>query len=1144
MPNLREHRFLAGLLRDKRVLDLSRTGATAEEMLREGGNRLDTSPLADATYDAVLARAESPEELATCLAQLPALLTGNALLALWAHLGPRTEDGVFRFETLLKLLLERFHVATYAFGDGETFRAEWNSYSDSVLIFCRHLKPMSVIPGAAGWDEIYGGSIRGVLPFSLDYLRAWLADAPTVKASALKGRLLFFIQPLPLYNDPVVYQKFFERYLILGEQYRSLGWAVSYATTGALKRLYGSPSTYAPEDFGFPPPIADWREVYRKMLDRRSDPHDPCLRFWSNYIRSLLDRVQPDAVFVWNQSALLDRLTAERGIPLIHNEHALDRAPRPPTYYFDPQGVNAGCSLRGLWPRFAALPLPECCLELVRIYRQRYEQPWLGPVLRADVLRSLSLDPARPTALIPLQVENDSNVLGNSEFASIRDFCNHVLDKLSGAGWNAIVKPHPADPLPAPALSDRPNVRVVGPYYPMGPLVKAADAVHTISSTTGYEALIAGKTVETYGASAYSGIALGPEQTDRFLFLASMLYPVSQRVLKSAKLQEPLLLRAIERKPLWPNPDSIDFERLASSIKSDWLSWEDRAFPATVFPVQPDALGEKLARSEARNEKLEQENIRLHKEIAEAYREKTGIANRHLEWKSALQIVQHQLHEERQKPPTVIQAPPPPPPPPAAAEEPKDRLHTLLDRLQSFTPGFVRWTIRPLYLNLIYYRLYPEQRPRKPRPLLPLAQKVPDEFGSSYEPYIAFKKRAYRNLPREFASLTSGEIPELISVVLPVYNGERYVAASIDSVLSQTYSNLELIVVDDGSTDRTAEILAKYEDETRVRIIHQPNRKLPGALNAGFAHASGELWTWTSHDNIMEPDMLARLAAFLKARPGVQTVYGDETIIDDNGNEVLNSDFCPLYQTPRGSGTICWPRDPGELSFVQNNYVGGCFLYRAWAARLTGPYDEHAFGFEDYDFWMRMNDLFGIAHLGEAQALYRYRLHDSSLSSRDKELQITERVRQFMQFAGERREFFAQPFDITFYGPHPWFAEMAAAYRSAGHNVFELSTFSAETLYRHEVTRAFEKRLAIFGEKPDEPAWLRALDDGCVIAQIAADPTPKADLRFSERAGQSGVFSTQSLREMLYPLLAGSNSIIHARKHRRPKNTHQVPANA
>ena len=112
-----------------------------------------------------------------------------------------------------------------------------------------------------------------------------------------------------------------------------------------------------------------------------------------------------------------------------------------------------------------------------------------------------------------------------------------------------------------------------------------------------------------------------------------------------------------------------------------------------------------------------------------------------------------------------------------------------------------------------------------------------------------------------------------VSVLLPAYNASRYVAGSIESILSQTFQDFELIVVDDGSTDGTLPVLERYARDSRVRIVALPtNRGIAGALNAGLAEANGELIARQDADDVSLPDRFARQIAFLDAHPDVVVV--------------------------------------------------------------------------------------------------------------------------------------------------------------------------------------------------------------------------------------------------------------------------------
>jgi glycosyltransferase involved in cell wall biosynthesis len=207
----------------------------------------------------------------------------------------------------------------------------------------------------------------------------------------------------------------------------------------------------------------------------------------------------------------------------------------------------------------------------------------------------------------------------------------------------------------------------------------------------------------------------------------------------------------------------------------------------------------------------------------------------------------------------------------------------------------------------------------------------------------------------------------LVSIVLPVYNGSVSLAEAVESCLNQSHGNLELIIVDDASTDNTPEIISDYaSQDNRVRPIrHDTNKRLPAALNSGFDVARGELLTWTSHDNLYRPLAVATMANFLEANPDVDVVYAGYTFIDSDGN-ILGRMTAP---------------PPEELPYW--NAVGACFLYRRSLHEILGNYDVTCFLVEDYEYWLRAVDSFRFHALQED--LYLYRVHDESLSHRQLE---------------------------------------------------------------------------------------------------------------------------------------------------------------
>ena len=215
----------------------------------------------------------------------------------------------------------------------------------------------------------------------------------------------------------------------------------------------------------------------------------------------------------------------------------------------------------------------------------------------------------------------------------------------------------------------------------------------------------------------------------------------------------------------------------------------------------------------------------------------------------------------------------------------------------------------------------------------------------------------------------------LISVVMPTYNGEHYIAQAIESILNQTYKKFELIIVNDCSTDNTLSVIEKYTKvDGRIRIVNNPvNRKLPASLNIGFSHAKGEYYTWTSDDNYYGPDAFLKMLNFLQYHHDIQFVFSDYFVVDEKGTIVSKKE--------------CINQSVEEV--LCKNVIGACFLYSSVLHTELNGYDENQFLVEDYDFWLRAYQRYRFGHIGEP--LYYYRIHKASLTSM-RESEINERT--------------------------------------------------------------------------------------------------------------------------------------------------------
>ena len=205
---------------------------------------------------------------------------------------------------------------------------------------------------------------------------------------------------------------------------------------------------------------------------------------------------------------------------------------------------------------------------------------------------------------------------------------------------------------------------------------------------------------------------------------------------------------------------------------------------------------------------------------------------------------------------------------------------------------------------------------------------------------------------------------DLISIVLPVYNGEKYLRESIDSVLAQTFPNWELLIMDDCSTDASPLIAKEYASiDSRIHYYrNEKNLKLPNNLNKGFSFAKGNYLTWTSDDNRYKPQALEVMINKLHETKA-QFAFASCRVIDEKGNEIE-------YITVG---------EKSAMDIVGSNSVGACFLYSREVYKTVGAYDPSMELVEDFDYWQRIFAVFEVAPISEI--LYEYRWHKDALTS-------------------------------------------------------------------------------------------------------------------------------------------------------------------
>jgi len=216
-------------------------------------------------------------------------------------------------------------------------------------------------------------------------------------------------------------------------------------------------------------------------------------------------------------------------------------------------------------------------------------------------------------------------------------------------------------------------------------------------------------------------------------------------------------------------------------------------------------------------------------------------------------------------------------------------------------------------------------------------------------------------------------IPQ-ISVLMPVYNGSAYLADAVESILNQTFSDFEFLIIDDGSTDGTREILKEYQkSDSRILVHSQPHLGLVSALNKGIETATGIFIARMDADDISEPTRLAEQVAFLTQHPDVGVLGAKMKIIDKNKTLQGN------YDVPVFHGLIAW-----NLLFGRS-FAHPTVMIRKDLIRSAGGYKDHLPFVEDTELWLRLIEKTRFANLD--RLLVTYRTHPEATSVKQSKLQ-------------------------------------------------------------------------------------------------------------------------------------------------------------
>lgn len=215
----------------------------------------------------------------------------------------------------------------------------------------------------------------------------------------------------------------------------------------------------------------------------------------------------------------------------------------------------------------------------------------------------------------------------------------------------------------------------------------------------------------------------------------------------------------------------------------------------------------------------------------------------------------------------------------------------------------------------------------------------------------------------QLADMTTLQLQPKVSIIIPVFNGANYMREAIDSALSQTYANIEVIVVNDGSCDNgvTESIALSYGE--RIRYFSKTNGGVSSALNLGISHMLGEYFSWLSHDDIYLPSKIQEQVEFLK--------------LSNCDNLILYSDFEVFYEDGESPDNLCSDGVMPQLFrpwLTAKSSLHGCtLLIPKNAFDNCGYFNEELRATQDYDLWFRLSHQYSFIHL--KRSLVRSRQH-------------------------------------------------------------------------------------------------------------------------------------------------------------------------
>ncbi len=286
--------------------------------------------------------------------------------------------------------------------------------------------------------------------------------------------------------------------------------------------------------------------------------------------------------------------------------------------------------------------------------------------------------------------------------------------------------------------------------------------------------------------------------------------------------------------------------------------------------------------------------------------------------------------------------------------------------------------------------------------------------------------------------MTAAPMP-LVSVLIPAFNHERFVERCLDSVLEDRYPAKEIVIIDDGSTDRTAEVIAdwvaRHAGDVPVEFVRRGNKGIAATLNELAARAHGEFLRLGASDDYLLPGGLDAQVRYLLAHPGKGAVVGDSVVVDRDGNKLHDSGMCGLH----GANKRLYGTDDGIRRAVISQWaIGGpVTLLRKSALETVARWSE-GLRIDDWDLFLRLaaRDALGFIDV----SVCAYRLHESNLSKTRHTATRVMNLIESQNVAMRRADLFEEPYrtllraqvqyigaKIAFLQRQPWYLTLHMA---------------------------------------------------------------------------------------------------------------------